>query len=281
MLRFVFLSLVCVAGLALAAEPGPVARVNGQAIPASQLDVLLKSALAKGGSDSDALRQQIRTELIAHELLRQAALKKKIQNDPVVVAAREAFVNRLMIERYIALTVRPATVSEADVRSRYERVIAGLGDQEYRLSVIVVASEHEARQILGQLQPSGQTGDRFADLARAHSLLANRGKGGRLDWVSFPVPLLSGQSGGLPLAVARAVFSVFDSLGSVPPATLLADPLAVDANFWIVRIDEVRPTQRPDYAAAAPGLRRVLESMALERAGAALMQGLVASARIE
>lgn len=281
MLRSMLLSLLCVAGLALAAEPPPLACVNGQTIPVSQLDARLKAALANGASDSAVLREQIRVELIAHELLRQAALEKKLQDDPSVVAAREAFVNRLIIERYIALSVRPAKVSEEDVRARYERVIAGLGDQEYRLSVIVVASEKEARQILAQLKSPALTGDRFAELASAHSLLANRRKGGHLDWVSFPVPVLSGLSGGLPLAVARAVSGVVDSLGRVHPATLLADPLVVDANYWIVRIDEVRPTQRPDFAVAAPGLRRVLESMALERASAALMQGLIAAARIE
>lgn len=266
--------LFLIAGLAQAAEPAPAVRVNGTAIPASRLESLLKIALNQGGKDSPELRQQIRGQLIAHELLRQAAVKKKLQNDPLVAAAREEAGTRAMIERYVALNVKPESVSEKAVHERYESIVSDLGEQEYKLSLIAVASESEARTLIKQIEQKEAT---FAALASKHSQLASGKGGGALDWLSFRTPAVEGKTAGLPLPVAQAIAK----LSKPAPGTLLADPIAGADRYWIIRVDEVRATQVPDYEAVAPGLRRLLETQALERASASLMEGLVASARIE
>jgi peptidyl-prolyl cis-trans isomerase C len=274
MRQLLLTSLLLIASLTQAADPAPLVRVNGTAIPASRLETLLEVALNQGGKDSPELRQQIRGQLIAYELLRQAAVKKKLHNDPLVAAAREEAGTRAMIKRYVELYVKPDSVSEKTVRDRYESIVSTLGEHEYKLSLIAVASESEARTLIKQI---GQNDASFASLAGKHSLLASGKGGGAVDWLSFRTPVVEGQTAGLPYPVAQAIAK----LEKPTPGTLLAAPIAAEDRYWIVRVDETRATQLPDYEAVAPGLRRLLETQALERASANLMEGLVAAAKIE
>jgi len=274
-MRHLILScLFLVASLAQAAEPAPLARVNGTAIPVARLESLVKFAMNQGREDSPELRQQIRDQLIAQELLRQAALKKKLQNDPLVIAAREEATNHAMIERYVALTIKPDSISEKEVHDRYEKIISTLGDREFKLAVIAVANADEARMLLNKIERKEAS---FAEVARSHSLLTSGRNGGALDWLSFRTPVVEGQTAGLPLPIAQAVAN----LGQTTASTLLTAPIAVEKHYWIVRLEGSRATKIPDYDAAAPAVRRQLETQSLERASTALLQGLRASARIE
>lgn len=263
--------LLLASGLAQAEPPlKPYVRINGVVISQVKFDTLLQLAVAQGGKDSLELRQQLRSQLIAQELLRQEAAKKKLQNDPAVIAARDAATNRAMIERYVTISIRPQAVSDADVRARYEAIVQSLGEREYKPSVIAVATENEARQILKQVQ----TAKSFAEQARQYSVLPNGKAGGVMDWVSFPVPLTEGKTAGLPLPFAR-------TLSALSPGMVTAEPLVIDGHYWLIRLDDARPTQIPAYADVQNTLRRTLEAQALEKSGAELMRQLVAAAKIE
>jgi parvulin-like peptidyl-prolyl isomerase len=271
MIRIFLFCVVFATGIASAATPATLATVNGTPIPMARFDAALRLAVIQGSNDSPELRAAIRGQLIAEELLRQEAVKKKLQNDPAVLAAREEAARRAMIERYVATAVKPEPVGDADIRARYDTIVASLGEREYKIALIAVASEAEARQLLDRIKRN-EAG--FAELARRHSLLPNRNAGGSTDWLSFPLPAAEGRTAGLPLAVARVV-------ASLGPGAIAAEPIAVEGRQWLVRLEESRVTQIPDYAAVRPSLRQALEKQALERASAALMQRLLAAARIE
>lgn len=271
-MRRQFLAVILLTcGLAQAEAPlKPYLRINGVVIPQIKFATLLQLVVAQGGKDSPELRQQLRGQLIAQELLREEAAKKKLQNDPVVIAARDAAITRAMIERYIATTVKPQPVSDTDVRARYEAIVQSLGEREYQPSVIAVATENEARQILEQVQAAKS----FADQARQYSVLPNGQNGGAMDWVSFPLPLSEGKTGGLPLSLARAI-------STLSPGVVTAEPLVIEGRYWLVRLDEARPTQIPAYADVENALRRTLEAQALEKASAELIRQLLVAAKIE
>lgn len=263
--------LLLATGLAQAEPPlKPYVRVNGVAISQIRFDTMLQLAVAQGGKDSPELRLQLRAQLIAQELLRQEAAKKKLQNDPAVIAARDAALNRAMIERYITTTVKPQAVTEADVHARFDMIVQSLGEREYKPSVIAVSTESEARQILKQVQ----TAKGFAEQARQHSLLSNGKIGGTMDWVSFPLPLSEGRTAGLPIPLARTI-------SALSPGMVTAEPLLIEGRYWLVRLDESRPTQVPAYADVQNTIRRTLEAQALEKASAELMRQLLAAAKIE
>lgn len=255
---------------ALISEPVLV-KVNGQPIPVSRFNVALQIAQAQGAADSPELRSTLRAQLVAQELIRQETIKLKLQNDPFVIAAREQATQVAMAQRYLAAAIKPEAVTEEAVRARFEEIVATLGEREFKPRAIAVASEEQARELLQSLRKRESS---FDDLARRYSVLPSASKGGAMDWISFKLPAQAGKSQGLPLNLANA-------LGALAPSAMLAEPIAFDGRFYIVRLDDARPTKVPVYDDVKPALRQALETQAMERATAALMSRLINSARIE
>ena len=254
-----------------AATDAVFVRVNGTAIPVKRLDAALAAARARGIPDTPQLRQILRAELISQELLRQAALQKKLDRDPLVIAARDDATTTAMIQRYLALNLKPAPITEDDVRRRFDAIVATLGETEYKTRVLAVGSEAEARQVLARIKARELT---FEAAAQQYSLLPSKTTGGALDWVSFKQPAKEGQTQGLPLTLANA-------LSSLPVGGITADPIALDGGYYLLQLESSRPTHIPALSDAAPGIRRALEAQELERATAALVRTLINAARVE
>jgi parvulin-like peptidyl-prolyl isomerase len=250
-----------------AKETPAAARVNGIAIPMARFDEALRLSLAQGKADTAELRTALRNQLVALEVFRQEAVKRGWQNDPQVLEARDA----AMIQRYLKDAVRPEPVAEAAVRARYESIVAGLGEREFHVRLIAVADETQAQQLLASLK-AGQAD--FAALARQHSLLPSRDKGGEMDWISFKTPAEEGRTQGLPLPLANVV-------SALQAGALTAEPIAWRGRFYLVRADEVRPTRIPAYDEVKAVLRRALEAQALEKAAAGLVARLIAKAKVQ
>ena len=270
----IFAILLAVLAVPGAAAKGPAARetpaaarVNGVPIPMARFDEALRQALSQGKADTPELRAAIRNQLVAREVFRQEAVKRGWQNDPQVLEARDS----AMIQRYLKDAVRPEPVAEAAVRARYESIVAGLGEREFRFRLIAVADETQAKQLLASLK-AGQAD--FADLARRHSLLPSRDKGGEMDWISFKTPAEEGHTQGLPLPLANAV-------AALPAGALPAEPISWQGRWYLIRMGEVRPTRIPAYDEVKAALRRALEAQALEKATAGLVARLIASAKIQ
>lgn len=250
-----------------AKETPAAARVNGVPIPMVRFDEALHLAIAQGKADTPELRAAIRNQLVAREVFRQEAVKRGWQNDPQVLEARDS----AMIQRYLKDAVRPEPVAESAVRARYESIVAGLGEREFHFRLIAVADETKARELLAVLK-AGQAD--FAALARQHSLLPSRDKGGEMDWISFKTPAEEGHTQGLPLPLANAV-------ASLPAGALSAEPISWQGRWYLARMDEVRPTRIPAYDEVKAALRRALEAQALEKATAELVARLIANAKIQ
>lgn len=247
--------------------PPAVAKVNGVPIPLARLDELLGLAVAQGNADTPELRANLRSQLIAREVFRQEAVKQGWQNDPQVLDARDA----AMIQRYLKDAVRPEPVKEEAVRARYDAIVAGLGEKEYRYRVLAVADPAKAKALLAQLKDAKAD---FAVLARDNSLLPSRDKGGEMDWVSFKLPAQEGHTHNLPLPVAQA-------LAALPAGGISAEPIAWQGRYFLLRMEELRPTQVPDYDKVKPALRQGLEIQALEKATAELVTRLIGKAKIQ
>jgi len=226
--------------------------------------------LIKGIQDSPELREALRAQLVSQEVLRQAALKLKLQNHPLVVEARKQAETEAMAQIYLRQEVKPEPVSEAEVRARYEAIVSTLGDKEYKLRLIALTDKESATQILERIRK----GESFDALARKHSVLPSAALGGAMEWVSFKLPAEQGKTQGVPVPLANLA-------ATLPVGALPAEPLAADGRFYLVRVDEVRPTKVPDYATVKPQLRQLLEGQALEKATARLMGRLIGAARIE
>ncbi|HDR9253610.1 peptidyl-prolyl cis-trans isomerase [Burkholderia vietnamiensis] len=253
---------------ATAAMPADaVASVNGVPILQAQIDEAVRASKAP---DTPALRAALKNQLIARELFRQAALKQHYDAKPQVVAAVEQAKALAMTQAYLRDQVKPAPVTDADVKARYDAVVATLGENEYKPSVIAVSDADTAKQIISRLKK----GEDFGALARQFSKGPAAAQGGALDWISFKTPIEAGHTQNWPQPLAEA-------LVKLPQGGLTREPVQVGNAYWIVRADDRRPTQVPSFDQAKDTLRQQLEQVAIEKATAQVVADLIRNARIQ
>jgi parvulin-like peptidyl-prolyl isomerase len=247
----------------------PVAVVNGVRIERQAFDQLLQQAIKQGNQDSAQLRQRVRDQLIARELFLQQARSRNLDTDPQVQAAMEEAKKNAMIQRYLKEAIQPRPISEDEVREQYAKTKTRLGPKEYKLRVIQLATEEKAKQVRAQLLKKGAS---FADLAQQESLSPSAQRSGELEWMSFKVPAQEGETGRLPLPIAQAV----EKLGKGK----ISEPIAVKDLWWLVKLEDVRPTHVPTFEEARTQLLNAMNARELERATVELVQKLFKEAAV-
>ena len=247
--------------------PGVIARVNGVPIPQDRLDAAVKLSRAP---DTPALRATLKNQLIARELFRQAAEKAHYEKRPAVQAEIDQVKATVVTQAWLQDQLKPVQVSDADVKAQYDKVVATLGDTEYKPRVIATRDADTAQKVLEQLK----RGTDFAQLARQFSQGPNAAQGGELGWISFKTPIEAGKTQNWPQPLAEA-------LVKLPPGGVTSAPVQIDGTYWIVRADEKRATQIPTFDQSKDMLRKQLEQAAETKAAAELVLGLTKQAHIE
>jgi len=254
---------------------GVVARVNGTPITQEQLDLALRAAIAQTNPQANtpvtpAMREAVKNQLIARELFRQAAEKGHYDTRPNVRLAMEQAKAMAMTQDYLRDAIKPAPVSDADVRAKYDAIVATLGDFEYKPSAIVVKDADTAQKVLEQLKKGGD----FAQLAKQNSQGPTAAQGGALNWVSFKLPLQVGRTQNWPQPLAEALIQL-------PEGGVSAAPVQVENTYWLLRVDAKRPTQIPQYEQIKDTLRRQLEAVEVRKATQQVVVDLMKNARIQ
>jgi peptidyl-prolyl cis-trans isomerase C len=244
-----------------------VATVNGKVITEAKL---ARAVQQSGLPDSPALRSGLKTQLITLELFRQEATKQKLLTAPEVQAAVTEARDNAMIQQYLRAAIKPHPVSDEQVQAHFEKIVFSLGDNEYKPRLILVKDEPTAQSLLVQLK----AGADFAKLARESSKAPSATHGGELDWVSFKLPLVEGNTHGYPFVLAEAI-------AKLPAGGVSAQAIVIKDQYYLVKIDAVRPTVVPQYEQVKPTLKALLERQELERATAQLVVGLIKNAKIQ
>jgi len=247
--------------------PNAVARVNNVTITQADLDQAVR---ASGAPDTPALRASLKNQLIARELFRQAAEKQHYDVRPQVVAAVEQAKTAAMTAAYLRDQTKTAPVTDEDVKAKYDAIVATLGDNEYKPSVIALKDADTAQTVLAQLKK----GVDFAQLAKQYSQGPGAAQGGALNWISFKTPIQPGNTQNWPQPLAEA-------LVKLPQGGISSAPVQIGDAYWILRVDEKRPTQVPPYEQSKDALRKQLEQVALERATAQVVVDLMKNAKIQ
>ncbi len=246
---------------------GTAALVNGVPITEEALDQAVRATKAP---DTPALRATLRNELIARELFRQAAEKANYASQPDVKAALDQARTNLIVRAWLHDQIKPVAVSDADVKAQYDRVVASLGQNEYQPSVIAVKDADTAQKILDALRKGGD----FAQLATQYSQGPDAAQGGKLGWISFKTPIQAGHTQNWPQPLAEA-------LVKLPQGAVSDAAVEINGTWWILRVDQKRPTQIPSFDQAKDALRRQLEQVAAVRATTELVTGLMRNAHIQ
>lgn len=218
---------------------GAFASVNGVALSQAAFDKVLQLNLDKGQKDTPQLRQALRTELIARELLVQEAKRRELDKREAAQETWAALQQNFLIDLLVSDHLAQNPLTESELRAEYTRQTGLLQDaQQYQLRHIVLPSESEAKAVLSALKK----GQDFARLAREKSIDASKDLGGNLGWIV---------STDLVPPVARAV-------ATAKKNGLVASPIEVDGRWHVVQVEDKRPFQIPKFEESLPQLRQAL-----------------------
>lgn len=231
------------ASSALAA--GPVATVNGKAIPQSRADALVAAQVAQGQPDTPELRKAVRDELVRREVLSQSATKAGIANradvEPQLMLARQS----VLINAYIGDHLKKQKISEEALKKEYDAIRQQLGDKEYKVRHILVESADEAKGLIDRLNK----GEKFEELAKASKDPGSRERGGELGWAA-PTNYVQ------PFSAAMV---------KLEKGKYSAEPVKSDFGYHIILLEDTRDLKLPSYEEARPQLAQRMQQQMVEK----------------
>lgn len=243
---------------AKAATMGPVATVNGTAIPRSRLEFLMRQQQARGGQDNEQTRAAARDDLINRELVAQEAQRAGTAKKQEVQVQLDMARQEVLVGAYLNDYMRTQQVSDADVQKEYDRALAQTGSTEYRARHILVDNEEEAKKLIAELKKGGK----FEELARRSSKDdGTRERGGDLDW-------------SVPSAFDKAFA---DAMVKLQKGQITSEPVHSRFGFHVIQLDDTRAVSFPPLAQVKPQIQQRLTRQKVE----VLLRELRAKAKVE
>jgi peptidyl-prolyl cis-trans isomerase C len=241
-----------------AAKGGPIATVNGVAVPRARSDILMQQQASRGMPDNDQSRAMVRDELINREVIAQEAQRSGFTKDPEVQAQVDMARQEALVGAYIRDWVRKHPVTDAEVQKEYERVKAQAGDKEYKARHILVETEDQAKSLIAELKK----GAKFDELATKNSKDPGTAqRGGDLDW-------------NVPGQYDRQ-FS--DAMMKLEKGRYTEIPVRTRFGFHVIQLDDVRAVKFPALNEVRQRLSQQIAQNRIEE----LVKSLRAKAKVE
>jgi peptidyl-prolyl cis-trans isomerase C len=239
--------------IAVAAAPAfaqNLAVVNGKPIPSSRVDAIVKQVVAQGqAQDTPQVREQIKKEVIAREVLMQEALKEGYDKKPEVKQALDNARQTIVINALARDYITKHPVTDADVKAEYEKFKTQTGDKEYHVRHILVETEQQAKDA------------KFEELAKQSKDTGTANSGGDLDWAvpaSFPPEFAAGFTRLQKGAVSET-------------------PVKTANGFHVIKLDDTRPAKLPSLDEVKPQIQEELAQRKL----AAYQEEMVKKAKVQ
>lgn len=235
----------------------PVAIVNGKPISQTRVDVIVNERTAQGQPDTPEAKTAIRDNLIATEILAQEAVRSGIDRRADVTTQMEMAKQTALIRAYLQDYVKTHPITEADMKAEFDRIKAQMGDKEYKVRHILVATEAEAKDIIAQLNK----GAKFEKLAAKSMDPGSKAKGGSLDWITR----------------GNVVKPFGDALAALEKGKITQTPVKSDFGWHVIKLEDTRPVPVPPFEQVKPNLTQRMQSQQIEK----LVADLRAKAKIE
>ncbi len=245
MKRFILLAVTC--AMTVPALAQNVATVNGKEITKDQVDTAVKTLIARGATDSPALREQITEQLINSAVLSQEAEKQGVDKNPEVQFAIENARQEIMIGAMMRDWAKNHPVSDDDIKKAYEEFKQqSAGENEYQVKHILVKDETAANKLLKDIKAKKIS---FADAAKKNSIDPGSGKnGGDLGW-----------------APAENYVPEFASaVKAAKKGQLLDKPVKSQFGWHIIEVTDSRPVKVPTLEEAKPQISQMLSQQSLQ-----------------
>jgi len=230
-----------------------VATVNGSTIDSALLDAYTEARALQGGGGSDYL-----DELVVQELLVQEAQKAKLDSSPEVMQRLELQRRSVLARAALSAYVDSHPVDEQQVRGHYEQMVAGQqGGEEYKASHILLASEEEAKTVIGELDQGAE----FAALAESKSSDSSAAAGGDLGWFQ----------------AERMVPPFAEAVAGMAAGSYSKAPVQTQFGWHVILLEDSRETTPPAFEAVQEQLQQQLMSSQIQ----GYLESLRAGAKIE
>jgi peptidyl-prolyl cis-trans isomerase C len=244
-----------------AAKPsatGPVATVNGTAIPRARLDFLVRQQTSRGAPDNEQTRAAVRDELINRELVAQEAARAGTAKKGDVPVQLDMARQDVLVGAYLNDYLRTHPVTDAEVQKEYDNARSQTGATEYRARHILVESADEAKRVIADLKK----GAKFEELARKSSKdEGTRERGGDLDW-------------NVPAAFDKAFA---DAMVKLQKGQITQEPVQSRFGFHVIQLEDQRAVSFPPLAQVKPQIQQRLTRQKVET----LIRDLRAKAKVE
>ena len=233
--------------------------VNGVVIPQARIDAMNKELDAAGQPTGPERQAAIKEELINREILSQAAKSRGIDKNPDVQQQMEMARQAVLIRALFEQESKAHPITDADLQKQYEQFKGSMGQNEYKVSHILVDNEADAKAIIEQLKKN--PGD-FAKIAKEKSKdPGSKDNGGDLDW---------GPAG-------RYVKPFADAVQALPKGGTTKEPVKTDFGYHVIRVDDVRPMKVPSFAEIKEQFRQRAQQQEMQR----FVADLRAKAKVE
>jgi peptidyl-prolyl cis-trans isomerase C len=235
-----------------------LAVVNGKPIPSSRADAIVKQVVAQGqGTDSPQLRDAVKKDLIAREVMMQEAVKQGYDKNADVKQALENARQTIVVNALAKDYITKHPVTDAEVKAEYDRFAKQTGDKEYHVRHIVLGTEDEAKAVIAKLKG----GAKFEDLAKQSKDTGTANNGGDLDWASpssFPPEFSAG-------------------FVNLQKGAITETPVKTQVGYHVIKLDDVRPAKLPTLDEVKPQISEALTQQKL----AAYQEEMVKKAKVQ
>ena len=211
-----------------------IARINGQAVHRSDLDVQLRNAPQQIQQQPfDKIYPALVNSMVNTELLEQASRKAKVDQNSQVKQEIAAAQTQILVNAYIASMAR-SQITEAKLRQAYDQYAKDAPKtEEVHARHILVSSEQEAKDIIDQLKKGAD----FATLAKDKTTdPSGKSNGGDLGYFTKQdmVP-----------EFANAAFAM-------KPGDVSQTPVKTQFGWHVIKVEDKRAGKAGTYEQVAP-----------------------------
>lgn len=221
-----------------------VAIVNGKAVPSSRVEVLAQQIAASGRPVDDAVRAQLKEEVVLREIFMQEAQKRGIAASDEYKTQMELARQTILIRALFAEHQKQNPVTEAAIKAEYDKFSAANSGKEFRARHILVEKEDEAKAIIASIKG----GAKFEDIAKKQSKDPGSGaNGGDLDWA----------------AAGSYVAEFSEAMVKLDKGQMTQAPVKSQFGWHIIRVDDVRQAQLPPFEEVKPQIAQQMQQQKL------------------
>ncbi|MHB1619246.1 MAG: peptidylprolyl isomerase [Sulfuricella sp.] len=240
-----------------AVSTAAIATVNGTPISQARFNFLLKQAQQQGQPDSPEVRKNLREKLITEEIVAQEAIKKGMDKLADVKTQIDLARQAILIRTYLQDYIKNNPIGDDALKAEYNKIKSQMGDKEYHVRHILVATEAEAKDIIAKLKK----GEKFEKLAEKSIDPGSKAKGGDLGWA----------------APANFVPEFSAAMMKLQKGQYTTEPVKSQFGWHVIQLEDTRAMKTPSFDEVKQNLRQRAQQQQIDK----MITDLRAKAKVE